>query len=163
MAGKLKELLVTMGYTDEQLNGNNKELPCGHSSGLTPRKAMQYFGMFFRQPINYWLNCLATVIQQADENTVVIISDIRFKDEAQFVREGWGNLVYVLRDQIHLTAMGLSPDVHVSENSIDVCDADYCVENNASVDDLKIQTKMIFNKLITQRKKMLQLYEKYKD
>ena len=43
-AGVLKDMLRTMGLTDEHIEGELKDLPCDMLDGRTPRWAMQSLG-----------------------------------------------------------------------------------------------------------------------
>lgn len=173
MAQKLKDVLMIMGYTFEQLNGNEKESSCQHSSGLTPRQAMQNVGMFFRQHGNYWLNCFVDKLRDINDtsNSVVIVSDIRFEDEANFIKNAWGIRIHLVTNQRE----GKAPlaagaactdklyDQHISENSIDVSGADYIIDNNGTLDNLKKNVERLFDKIVDDRKRLLSSYKKHDD
>lgn len=121
-AGKIKDMLEALGfhYSDDM-----KYQPCGHSSGMTPREAMRYIGMELRTPINYWIQCARAQLERTPN---LIISDVRFADEAQFIHENHGIIIMINRE--------LPLDEHTSE-SLHGIDADYYIDNNGTVDELK--------------------------
>lgn len=67
----------------------------------------------------------------------VVISDVRFPNEAAFVRENGGVLVHVSRDVESYC------DDHVSERMTDEIECHHFIRNDGSLDDLRTKVKMV--------------------
>lgn len=61
---------------------------------------------------------------------VVIISDLRFEDELQAIRDHGGYNIHISRPSVEST------DAHISENSLDFNDFDVHIRNSGDLDDL---------------------------
>lgn len=59
-----------------------------------------------------------------------IITDIRFENEADFIRSNGGMMIHVLRDSIEKVRE------HESENGIEILDNDIVIENNSTIEEL---------------------------
>lgn len=96
-AGPLKKMLMCLGLTIEQVDGNLKEVPDTKVlGGVTPRKAMQLLGTEFgRESIheNIWLD--AWIATMPDDN--VVCDDVRFPNEAEAIRGRGGCLIRIER------------------------------------------------------------------
>lgn len=81
------------------------------------------------------------------KNTVWVISDVRFTNEAQKVKDLNGILIRVNR-QIEDTTT--SRDInHPSEIALDnYSEFDYTIDNNKSLQDLELETNSIVNKIL---------------
>lgn len=112
----LKEIL---DLTDEQLDGEDKEkLISGYN--CTPREVMQWFGTdIMRNKISkrfpsihsVWVkNVERKLIELLKQNQDVVISDIRFKNEADLIVKYGGYIIYVESDNN-------IEDLHESENN----------------------------------------------
>lgn len=112
----LKEIL---DLTDEQLDGEDKEkLIEGYN--CTPREVMQWFGTdIMRNKISkrfpsihsVWVkNVERKLIELLKQNQDVVISDIRFKNEADLIVKYGGYIIYVESDNN-------IEDLHESENN----------------------------------------------
>lgn len=100
-AGKLKQMLNTLGLTWEQLDGKEKEIPCELLCGKTPRQAMQTLGSEWRNMIdpNLWTNALEhELIEHINAQgglgkepgqalpALIVIDDCRFHHEVDMLR-----------------------------------------------------------------------------
>jgi hypothetical protein len=104
-ATKLKKACqVLFDFTDEQLNGNLKEV-VDIRYNKSPRQIMQEFGTDFIRR-NYGENFFCINIP---DNSVV--SDVRFENEAAAIRRQGGIIIKVFRDNI------VDDDLHESENN----------------------------------------------
>ena len=88
-AGPLKAMLRTLGLTEDQVDGDQKETPCDLLCGKTPRAAMQALGTEWGRDCvgeNLWVNA---AMKQVDEyialGVSVVIDDCRFDNEAEAV------------------------------------------------------------------------------
>ena len=70
-----------------------------------------------------------------------MISDLRFENEAAFVREKGGLVIHLLRES--------APDVnpHISETGIAIHDNDFVVHNDETIEQMTGQLDEIFNAL----------------
>ncbi|MGZ0151862.1 deoxynucleotide monophosphate kinase family protein [Kribbella sp. WER1] len=96
------------------------------------RRAMQNFGVGIRElDPDFWLNITATKVYQARfaEGKDVVITDVRFENEAEWVKEAGGILVRITRPGL------VSDDTHESETALDNHNTDFHV-TNTSLEDL---------------------------
>ena len=125
------------GLSIEQLWGNAKEIPdkkykkMGLNEYWTPREIMQEIGEFYRKiDYDFWVKILSKNIVDKD----VLITDVRYINEADFVLENKGFLIKIVRDvdnKIHGSD-------HGSETNLDnYTGFDLVVSNNGTLNDLK--------------------------
>lgn len=156
-ADPLKEVCKTIfGFTEEQVNGNLKEVVDEYWM-ISPRRGMQYVGTdLFRDRIagcdglewvgsDLWVNVLKRKILEEwkeDENKLIVITDVRYDNEAAIVKELGGVVVKILRfDDVN----GYGHDQHQSE--IGVSSVDVEIENNGTLDELYEKCRMIMEEL----------------
>lgn len=103
--------------------------------GYSVRQHMQIIGQALRaDDPDYWVRCLAARAGLAPGRTPdsshIVISDVRMRNEAAWVREQRGVLVRVLRD---------APAVadHVSEQQVDGIACDFTIPNTGSLHYLR--------------------------
>lgn len=107
MADPLKDMLLALGLTRAQVDGDEKETPSPILGGRTPRFAMQTIGTEWGRQIihpDIWVNAMAHkighlgVLPPADPRRPngVVIDDIRFPNEVAMV-ERLGGLLAVIR------------------------------------------------------------------
>lgn len=109
--------------------------------GHSVRRHMQLIGQALRaDDEDYWVRCLAARAGLGPGRTPaashIVISDLRFRNEAAWVREQGGVLVRVLRD---------APAVaeHVSEQQVDGIACDLTVCNTSTLHDLRDQVRAV--------------------
>ena len=164
-ADKLKDIVcMLIGCTREQLEDREfKEKELGEewrqyfnddydlvcekestfSSLLTPRKLLQLFGTEAgRQVIhnNIWVNALfADYDTSSNYDSNWIITDVRFPNECQAIKDRGGIVIKINRDSDVV-------DNHSSETALDNYDGfDFVVDNNGSIDDLTNNLIKIIN------------------
>lgn len=76
-----------------------------------------------------WIHALWNDLQLYTKHYV--ISDVRFKNEAEFVKEAGGQLWRITRDSVDPI------NNHISESDLDTYEFTQTIENNGSLDDLK--------------------------
>ncbi len=116
---------------------NNKDLSFLKTHYITIRQLLQVFGTECMRNIfgdKLWI--LSTL-----KNTPIIISDLRFKIEAQIVKEHDGKIIYISRDIA-------KPGNHASEKEIAEMAKtegyyDVIINNNTTLEDLFNQLKAI--------------------
>lgn len=106
---------------------------------ISPREIMQRVGTNFFRNIesNFWLNQAELVLAKTES---LIITDVRFDNEAQWVRDKKGIIVNIIRDSDRT-------DYHVSETGISREYIDLNLENNGTIEELKngIEVLVEFN------------------
>lgn len=131
-ASVLKDMLKTFGLTDRQLYGDQKETPDDNVlCGKTPRWAMQSLGTEWgRDCIGHdvWIRAWWAKVQTIRHRTIgVVVDDVRFQSEFDFLCEHGGHVIQVHRD-------GCVAGDHRSEDI--PFKAHVHVENNGAVDAL---------------------------
>lgn len=107
------------------------------------RHLLQVYGTEYRRSEDelYWIKKMAKLLDsyEADakrlqmENCITVITDVRFDNEAQLVRDRGGHLIRINRG-------GPSSDPHASERRLDLPDA-VEIDNNGSLDDLRLAVR----------------------
>lgn len=93
-----------------------------------------------------WLNALLAKITNIAPD-VVLIPDVRFRNEAQFLRANFKNvyLIKVLRSGSNLS----SNPSHASEAEVNLInDIDFTIDNNGSYEELHRKLDSIYSKLL---------------
>jgi hypothetical protein len=122
-----------MGLTDEHFHGTLKEVTLPWL-GKSPRQLMQTLGTEWGRAIindNIWLILAGRKIDEWQElREHVVITDVRFENEATFIRERGGVVWHIRR--------GDAPKVnaHASESGIAVQPEDVVIYNNGTLEDL---------------------------
>ena len=127
-AAPLKNMMRSLGLTEAQIEGDEKEKPCHLLMGKKPRHAMQTLGTEWgRNHIHrdFWVNVWR---QTAPERLVA--DDVRFENEFFTIRNMGGIVIRIERpdksDAIH----------HISEMAVDDMPFDHVIFNDGSVADL---------------------------
>ena len=106
------------------------------------RLILQGWGTDFRRTLNgqgYWIRQMERALTYLGDKCVVI-PDVRFKNELEFVRKSGGVTLRVERLQAAI-------DLHISENDLDGSQFDYTIDNNGSLGELVNQVNTIINKI----------------
>jgi Deoxynucleotide monophosphate kinase len=137
-AGILKEMTQTFleaqgvdpGTIFRMIDGDLKEMPSPNFCGKTARHAMQTLGTEWGRDCidqNVWVTA---TLEAAKDFPLVVISDVRFENEAQAIRDAGGTLVRIVRD-------GCNGDGHVSETEMANLKVDFEVSNNGTIEQLQ--------------------------
>ena len=100
----------------------------------TPREIMQNYGQFYRTiDYEFWVKHLFGIIKQNDYKNV-IITDVRYPNEAQPIVNGNGYIIKMIR--------GNKAEIHNQYHSSEISMAkydkiDFIVGNNGTLDELK--------------------------
>jgi hypothetical protein len=174
-AGTLKDAVAAVfGWDRELLEGRTPEARAWREQvdpwwaerlgmpNLTPRWVLQYWGTEvcrkgFHDDI--WIAALEARLSRRTDNTV--ISDVRFPNEIQSIRNAGGKIVWVKRGElpswygVALAANNNPPQpnasseilrelgVHVSETAWVGTKFDYEIDNNGTIDELYTQVKSL--------------------
>ena len=135
---------------------------------FTPRLALQLIGTeimrtHFNQDI--WLDSLEYRIRkQANNDKCIVVSDARFKNELDLVKELGGVVIHVIRDELpdwYETAVAANKgsvpakhtmetryhSVHASEWKWVGYDFDYEIQNDSTLEDLNIKVNNIWQEI----------------
>lgn len=140
-ADPLKEAVKALFIlTNDQLYGNQKEIPINDWYGCTPRKMLQFVGTdLLRDQLetimpgigkNVFVNNMRLYLSSIGAGNKIIISDVRFKNELSLVKEMKGVTIWIDRPSVQ------SNDTHASENDITKEDCDYCIDNDKDLSNL---------------------------
>jgi hypothetical protein len=116
LADALKNMLMTMGLTREQVDGSEKEVPCDLLCGKTPRWAMQSLGSEWGRTCigaDVWANATQKTIEWLlAQGGRVVVDDVRFQNEADMVNRLGGGLYRVRRPEVEKP---VDENTHASE------------------------------------------------
>ena len=133
-ASPLKQMLMTgLDLSAEQVDGDLKELVDSRYN-KTPRYLMQTLDTEWgRYTVNgdLWVNVMRNHIQK---NPHVIISDVRFENEAKLVRE-FGVL-------IHIERVRQISNEHVSEHGVHYVPGDLSIRNYGTLEEFHALLRM---------------------
>lgn len=124
----------------------DKTTPQPALSGRTPRAFMQLLGTEFGRSIvhpKFWVNHTMMKVQRArDAGFPVVISDVRFKDEADAIREAGGIVLWVHRP-------GIEAGEHASEQGLPAHLVDLMLHNDSTLQQLRKGVKAVHHDLVT--------------
>lgn len=141
-ADKGKEIMKDLyDLSDEQVFGSLKEV-VDVRYGLTPRYMMQYWMTTGCRELdqNVWVRHLENSINSSGW-PLVIVTDVRRKNEAEFIKRVGGYLVKVTRAGA-AAAGGINN--HVSETELDEIGCDFELQNNSSLEELEEAVSKLF-------------------
>lgn len=136
-ADPLKQALASMfNLTANQLEGTEKEQPLPWL-GKSPRELMQLLGTEWGRDLVHpqlWLLLAEQNLQLLAEHDQamqgVVIRDVRFDNEADWVRSKGGVI-------LHISRRGIRPaNDHVSEYGVRHYRGDYVIENDGTLEEL---------------------------
>lgn len=122
---------------EECIDGCLKEAPCPYLMGKSPRYVMQTLGTEWGRGMlgdTIWVKAALNRAANSDKGT--IITDVRFPNEAEAIREAGGVVVRVSRPE---TEPDMGETLHPSEAGVDQIEADYVIRNDLSRDDFQAE------------------------
>lgn len=164
-AGKLKYIVAYLAGIDEELTktqeGKNTYLK---EWGMTVGQFLQKMGTEgMRQGVhlNGWVLSLFSEYNP-DKKDTWIITDVRFKNEAQAIRDRGGILIRIEGDPANINKNSTRELTHASEIDLDDwTDWDVYIDNNENLDDLLIQVKGFLYLLQTLKVDIINLKDYY--
>jgi len=148
-ATKLKEIVKDMFFLshDQVYDLEEKEKPLSRLGGFTPRKILQEFGTDFGRSIwkDIWVRHYDEVLQELRHdypdvlNTVVFTTDVRFKNEFEYLKSRKDFPVFLIR--VVRPGFSIVENAHASEIDLDgITDWDYTIVAN-NLDELLDKTE----------------------
>ena len=142
--GYIKYKLQSGDNFNFEIIPDNKSKLLANTYQVTIRDALIYHGNKLRNlNSDIWINYVKNRINFSDlaENDVIIIPDVRYKNEAKFIKDNNGILIRLNRDA--------SPKINnPSERELDhYKHFDYIIDNNYTLDDLYAEIRLIYNKI----------------
>lgn len=135
----LRDQLVSPADIERMVEGDLKETPVPELNGRTPRYAMQTLGTEWGRGLiadSLWVDAVVRLAMQAGQ---VVITDVRFPNEVQAVKDVGGIV-------IRITRPGLSTeDAHPSEALIDELLVDYEIANDSTVEELHSKVRCMID------------------
>jgi hypothetical protein len=136
-AGALKKDLCRMFDVPETVFHCQKlkTIPMEELYGRSPREMMQWYGTVMRSiSTNYWIDRLARTL----EGKINLVTDVRYIEEGEFIKNNGGVLVYIDRDSVlpRLAKGSHSSEVDVYETKA-ICD--HFIDNNGDMTSLRAQ------------------------
>jgi hypothetical protein len=140
-AQPLKDMLSSLGLTQDELHGDLKEIPLTRL-GLdkSPRQLMQTLGTEWGRNCvdkDLWLKLAKNKMGESR----LVIPDVRFENEAAFVREH-GILIHVDRPD------NVMVNKHESENGISFEEGDMNLLNSGNLEQYKKNAQLLSNMLV---------------
>ena len=120
---------VMFALTDDQIA--NKEVPI-EPWGISPRKIYQRLGTEVGRGIDpaIWIKNAEMFIKKHPGRTVVI-TDVRFDNEATFIRNRGGVIINIVRDK-----EDIYESRHSSEGGLKPDNVDLYIHNNGTIEDM---------------------------
>lgn len=118
----------------------HKEDPIG-PSGFSPRVLMQTLGTEWARALdeNFWIN-LAQAKLDSLEGCMMVVPDVRFENEAAWIRQAGGVVCHITRPDAPTVA------AHSSEAGVRYKSGDLCLVNDGTINDLyKLVMRTFFN------------------
>lgn len=136
----LRELLTSNGISDEYMDSREFKEAIIPELGVSYRHMAQTLGTEWGRALqpDFWLRLATAYMGDVKRNSWndslhFVISDVRFSNEAAWVREHGGVIWHVMRP-------GTSPvRDHISEREISLFDADRAIMNSGSLEELRTQ------------------------
>lgn len=142
---------IIFGLTDEQMQEENKEIVIPYWN-LSPRKMYQIVGHELRTHVSddLWIKSMELQISlsQREHLDGIVFTDLRYKNEADYVHENGGYIIYVERN---MSEIAIPEASHISENSFDMSDADFIIKNDMTIPDLLIEAEVIVEEILLER------------
>lgn len=140
-ARRLKEIVSILCHKDlEEYESGEFKDSIDPLTGKTNREVLQTIGSEFRRLFgdDIWIKTLFYDYVSGD---TWIVTDVRYKNEADAIKKKGGILIRVNRDTGY-------NDNHISETDLDDYDKfDYVIDNNSSIKELKSKVHDIYNKI----------------
>lgn len=149
-ARPLKEASSFMfGWTMDQIEDRTFKEAVDPEWGFTPRRAMQLLGTEFGRALKptLWLDFASKALKRSREDgwAGLIVTDVRFENEAQWIRDQGGLLIHVTREEDtkpktwfrRLLDKLVKPKVHASEIMPAFVEGDFKIYNTKSLEALK--------------------------
>lgn len=132
----LRELLLGNGIGDHYINSREFKEAIIPELGVSYREMAQTLGTEWGRSLqaDFWLRLASAYVADLEHEgcTQIVVSDVRFRNEADWVRERGGVIWRVVRPtagqvRSHISEVGMTSIVH-----------DHIIDNSGDVDQLRI-------------------------
>lgn len=116
-----------------------KDLPRPDLGGISPRRMMQTLGTEWGRHMvhaDVWVLQAARVLRLNGPG--MLVTDVRFENEAEWIRAADGLVVHVRR------AAAAPVEAHASEAGVAVRERDIVIDNDGTLDDLRARVAVAF-------------------
>lgn len=141
-AEPLKRMLLPLGIDMSLIYWQSNKDTVIPIFNASPRRLMQTLGTEWgRQLIHpdIWLILANRKLSECARN--MVIADVRFENEAAWVRKQGGTVIHVLRKS------AVPVEQHVSEAGINVEVGDYWINNDGTLEELEIEVIQLLHKV----------------
>lgn len=108
--------------------------------GVSPRYMMQTLGTEWgRRLVNQDIWLILGYNKLLKDGPGMVVSDVRFENEAKWIRERGGTIIHVFRPGIEPVA------AHSSENGVDFKEGDIRIVNDGTLEELQNSIRELFN------------------
>lgn len=136
-ADSLKEMILNAGLCDEEsLWGKKTDFS---------RLMLQKIGTeIIRKQVddNFWVKKMIDKILSIPKDKLIIVHDVRFRNEADAIRLFYGKLYRIIRPELNQEK---EENKHLSETEQDLIPVDYEIMNDKTIFELKIKAREILN------------------
>jgi hypothetical protein len=152
-AGPLKEACkILFNFSHDQLHHPVVKEELDERWEKSPRQILQWLGTdILRNHINqdfFVMNMKQRI--EASQAEFIIISDVRFDNEAEFIRSLGGKVIKIERNMTKNDGKTTKHSGHITERGISSNLIDAVIENNASIEEFKtnvmLSIKFLFKK-----------------
>lgn len=159
-ATPLKQAAATLFCVDIAKFDTQKEVPVPEWGGRTPRHMLQWLGTDAIRNASanastdengfggLLLKNMELRIRKCSDLSIVVVSDVRFDDEADLIREKLGGVVIF----VDASQRVKSSDPHASEKGVSRDRIDYIVDNNDIDRDCLVNQTVEYTKYILNQK-----------
>lgn len=131
-----------IGLTDEHFHGSLKEVPLGWID-KSPRQLMQTLGTQWGRELvddQLWIKLAQkNILNYLSLGVNVVVTDVRFENEAKLIRDMGGFVWHVKRDGVQAVA------AHASEAGVEFFNGlDFALHNNSTLDELRLQAEYLW-------------------
>lgn len=140
-ATPIYDMLAAIGFDFRSSTWSDHKDKTIPGLGVSPRRMLQTLGTEWGRELvhpDFWL-MLAEI--QLDKMSRMVVSDVRFENEATWVRKH-GVLIRVVRTD------AASVEAHASENGVEPTSADILINNNGTLKELEQRVQFILNHVI---------------
>ncbi len=127
------------------LTGGNVQHIESHKEEVRP--LLQFWGTEYRRKIcgeDYWIKKVKLRLDKISTPALVIFTDVRFQNEAAYIKELEGFLVRVERP---VPSCLNTPDLHSSETEQDKIECDWTLRNHQTIRYLEFEVKILTEQL----------------
>jgi len=127
----------------------DKETPSVFFNNCTPRHAMQTLGTEWGRNLlgdDIWVNALRNKLL-AYPNQKYVITDLRFENEVEMVKDLGGTVVRINRQELtdkHFADLNSGAKIHISEQLVPFLPVDFEIANNHSLERFENDVRTIF-------------------